>query len=203
MTVGAIVLANPLLRILSHQYTVAAPVLRVGAVSMFMISLWSVMNSVITGGERIDMEQNISAKALFNSRLFLPAKLSYASTILYVLSVSVSTLVIVNTGMNPIELNTVLAASLVGLGIGIPFFLYTIKTAREIRRFNFPKQIILKQLASVAIMTVVLFLVYPNTFAGTLLAVALGFVTYSSSLLLLDKETRDVVKAAMGSVRTR
>ncbi len=205
MTAGAIVLAAPLLRIPQHGYSVSAPILAVLSVSTLINCLYSVMNSIIMGTERLDLDKGgLSFKKVFNSRLFFPTRVAYVTTTIYVLTTLGVSLYVVNAGMEPLSLQVPLAIVVVGFLVTAVSFAYTWAYAKKVQPFRFPLNSFLRQMAATAAMVVVLQLFYPRPYvAETLLVVLYGLLTYAAVMLLIDGEARALARAISKEVLTK
>ncbi|MEM1574679.1 MAG: hypothetical protein QXF09_00190 [Nitrososphaerota archaeon] len=201
LTIGAIILAEPLLRILRSEYVLAANILRICSISFLIGSLRSIIDSVIVGTESIDINENITFKKLLRSKLFLLPSLTYISNIFYLPLTYFITNYLLRDNSQQSFINIPLYINVVGLIINIAIFIYTFNLSKKIISYNFPIKNVLRYIFSVIIMSLIIILFYPKTFRETILLVGFGAMIYFSILLLIDEETRQLLKNSLKMLR--
>ncbi len=197
LTIGAIILAEPLLRILKSEYALAATILRICSISCFIGSLRSIIDSIIIGTESIEISEDITFKKLLKSRLFLLPSLTYISSIFYLPLTYFITIYFLKNNSQQSFINIPLYINLVGLIINIAIFLYTFNLSKKIISYNFPIRNILKYIFSVIIMSLIIMLFYPKSFRETIFLVGFGAIIYFLILFIIDKETRQLFENSL------
>ena len=205
MTVGIIVLADSFLTILGKgkvageliDYSVATPVLRLLAPSILALSISQVLNSIIFSAEKFDLEAKIPLKELVHSKIFKIFTLPYIKA-LVVLPTLYFTLPFFN--LDPVASAFCLAA----LSVIAEVFLLIIRIllARNALSFKFPWRNILSYLFASAIMAGFLLLTkHPTRISAVLLHTLIAGAIYFAVLLVIDKDSRGLVKAIIGEIK--
>jgi hypothetical protein len=203
MTVGAIALAEPLLRVLQQQYSIAAPILKVAAISTVANCLQSVMNNIITGTERIDEKQELAFADVLKSRLFLPAKITYLFKAIYLVGVYVAVNYYASTGTGDLIMRVVWVTAIFELATTLPSVAVKWYYAAKIRKFRLPLGSVLRKGVATTVMVAVLLLFYPRRALETLLAVFVGFAAYAVTILALDAGIRAMVLAGIEEAKRK
>jgi len=200
---GALILAEPLLRIFKWEFVEAAIILRVNVLTVVLTCVLGILNSVIIGTEKVDIEEDASFKKLLKSRLFLLPTLSYVRVFMYLPAICVVSAIIVNSSIEPVYLNLPLACTLIGLFSLIPIFVYEYMLAKKSLPFHFPVKSLAKYtLASVALAGITI-LFHPKTAVQTITSVFLGAFAYFSVLFIIDKDTRQLINSIMSTFKLR
>ncbi len=190
MCMGAIALSEQLLSILNPLYAVAKPVLILMAINALMTSISSIFDSVIRGTEKMDVEAKISFRDLVKSKIFLSITFSYIRAAAFV----PLTYII----LSPSTLDALASAlwlTSIGLASALPVVAAKYFLAQKCLKFDIPWISIGKYLATSLVMALVLHLIpTPARLSTTLLKVAIGAATYFFILLLIDEDTREIVR---------
>jgi hypothetical protein len=197
MTAGAITLAEPLLRVLQQQYSIAAPILMVAAISTIANCLGSIMNNIITGTERIDEKKELAFTEVLRSRLFLPAKISYLFKAIYLVGVYTAVSYYTATGTGDLIMRVVWVTAIIELATTLPSVAVKWYYASTIRTFRLSLSSVLRKGVATTIMVAVLLLFYPRRALETLLTVIAGFTAYAVTILALDGGIRAMVLAGI------
>ena len=200
--IGAILLAEPLLWILGYQYKLAANILRISTLSVLLVALGNIWNSVIIGTEKVDTKE-MSFKKLLGSRLFLLPTLTYTKVFIYLPLVCIVTIAIVNTHIEPVYLNVAFACNVLSLLTLIPIFIYTYKLARRILPFKFPLKSLAKYVLASMALLVIIIPFYPIGFARTIASIAISAFAYFLILYVIDKDARDLASQVIAAFKTR
>jgi O-antigen/teichoic acid export membrane protein len=198
--IGALILAEPLLRILRYEYDVAANILRINALLVFLGSLTTVLNSIVTGTEKADVEET-SFRRLLKSRLFLLPTISYVYLAFYLPLVYIITLMLKNTAIESLYVNIPLILNIVAFLFYIPVFIYSYRLAHRVLPFKFPVKHTGKYILASTILAAILILFYPHSTIETVLMVLLSAIIYCGVLFVIDEETRDLAKRIFTSFR--
>lgn len=200
--IGALLLAEPLLRIFRYQFIEAATILRVNTLTIFLTCIMGIPDSVIIGTEKVDTEET-SFKKLLKSRLFFLPTLSYIQALVYLPAISIASAIIINLSLEPVYLNVPLACTLLGLFSLIPIFIYKYKLAKKNIPFQFPIKSLAKYgLASIALASVII-LFHPKTVLQTITSVFLSAFTYFLVLFIIDKNTRQLINSIMSTFKLK
>jgi len=200
--IGALILAEPLLRIFKREFVDAAIILRVNVLTVLLTCVVGILNFVIIGTEKIDIE-DASFKKLLKSRLFLLPTLSYIQALVYLPTICIASAIIINLSLKPVEVNVPLACTLIGLFSLIPIFTYKYKLAKKILLFQFPVKSSAKYgLASIALAGVII-LFHPKTTVQTIASVFLGAFAYFSVLFTIDKDTRQLINSIISTFKSK
>ena len=196
MVVGTLVLASPLLTILNPVYGIVTPVLYLMAVYQLILCFSGILDTVITGTERID-ETSFKMKDLIRSRLFLPSTLSYASSAIIV---PLLYFVLIKTSPSALEAAVYYAAVLYA---SVPVWL-TVRylVARRCLAFRLPVREFTKYAIASAVMAAILLqLPIPARISTILPIVGLGATVYFIVLLVIDGETRRLFRGIFMELR--
>jgi len=205
MTVGAIVLADSFLTILGKgevageliDYSVATPVLRLLAPAILALSTSQVLNSIIFSAEKFDLEARIPLKELARSKIFKIFTLPYIKALI-VLPTLYFTLPFFNLDA------AASALCLAALVVITEAFLLIIRIllARNALNFKFPWRNVLSYLLASAIMAGFLLLTeHPTRISTVLLHTLIAGAIYFAVLLVIDKDSRGLVKAIIGEIK--
>lgn len=199
--VGAILLAEPLLHIFNPEYVVAATILRVSTLNIFLGCIGTILNSVVIGTEKVDVEDASFGK-LIRSRLFLLPSLYYIYVSIYLPIVYVVTALIINLRIEPVYLNVGVAINLVGLLVSASILAYTYRIAKRTLPFKLPVKSLTKYvLASIAMVSIIIPF-YPQKFVQTMTSVTIGAIAYFLVLIGIDKDARDLIRQILSTFKT-
>ena len=206
MTVGATVLADSFLTILGKgyvagelvDYSVATPVLRLLAPSMFAVSISQVLNFVIFGTEKFDLEARIPLKKLIRSKIFVVFTLPYLKAIIVLPALY---FVLSLFGADQAVTSALYAAQLM-LVANVVLLIIRAILARKMLIFFFPWKNLLKYSFASAIMAgFLLSTEHPTRISSVLLHTLVAGAIYFVVLLVIDKDTRGLVKAVIGEIK--
>ena len=199
MTIGAIILSDSYLTILSPDYTEAKLVLSVLAIYIFSLSLSQVFSTVVMGTEKIDAKAKIPFKQLIKTRLFQIFTLPYVQSAVTLPTTFFALFYIAKTQL---EAATYLA--LISLIVGLAMLLCTYIIARKCLTFNFPwKNIAKYTIASAAMAALLYVLPHPTRILLTLGLTILAGIVYFAILAVIDWETRELIKSIVSEVKSR
>jgi O-antigen/teichoic acid export membrane protein len=199
MTGGVVILSVPLLNILKMEYTVAATIVCVYAVSYLLDCFSAIMSTVIIATERADLDRNVSLRALVRSKLFLLPTLTYIGAGIYLAVLSV-----LLRGFAGDPLQAALYTGIAGILANIPVFLIRYRYARNSLRFRLP----LANMSRYALATVLMMLMISQIHLSARLSqvfilVAAGAVTYFAIVIAIDPEARTLVRTILAFTKKR
>jgi hypothetical protein len=204
MLVGTMILARPLIYLYGPTYIVVETMTRIFVISTFLDVFSDITDFILLGTVDVDKAKP-TFRELAKSRLFLLPSVNlvmgscYLITLYLVLSFFMS-----GSPLGPVQIGILWAASLVC--VKLPFVLYRLWFSRRVTKFRIPYRPIARYLAAAAVMGIVLvsclqFVVYVPSiyqfFVYPLLLVGIGAVTYLTTLFLIDKEFRRLVRAIL------
>jgi len=189
MAAGAIVYAESFLTILNPAYIPAKTILTLIAVTAFFACFSSILDTVIYGLEKVDLAGKLTFRELLKSNFFrLP-------TIWYLLSSAYLPIVYIVTSYasyDPIK-GTLrfVAVNLVFTLIGV---VIRYRISRRVIHYAIPKDLF-KYLAATLVMAAILYLLpAPKRIITTFSAVSFGAIIYFGTLVLIDPETRGLIR---------
>jgi hypothetical protein len=155
-------------------------------------------------------------KQLVKSKLFLLPSINFLMSASY-LTVLYLVLSSALTGSLPSSYQLALLWAIVLLIVKVPFVLYRLWLSKRMSGFKIPYKAIAKYSIGATVMAMVLayliyftpFLVYVPSGKATeyipypLMLIAIGAITYSIIMLLIDKEFRQLTRIALGSIHLR
>jgi len=200
--IGALILAEPLLRIFKREFVEAAIILRVNVLTVLLTCVLGILNSVIIGTEKVDTE-DATFKKLLKSRLFLLPTLSYVRALMYLPAICVISAFIVNLSLEPVYLNLPLACSWIGLFSLIPVFAYEYMLAKKILPFHFPVKSLAKYSLASVVLAGVTILFHSRTAVQTMTSIFLGAFAYFSVLFIIDRDTRQLIASIISTFKLR
>jgi O-antigen/teichoic acid export membrane protein len=199
LTIGAIVLADSYLTVLSKVYAEAVLVLQLIALSTLFITLSQFLNNIILGVEKIDEKSKIPFKQLIKSRLFQIFTLSYVRSAIILPS---SFFVLTTIAQTPLQAAIYTSAIFLIANLTILICRYVI--AKKSLHFGIPWKSLGKYLvASTVMATLLVFIPHPKRLLATLAVTLLGGITYITILLTIDKDTRDMVRLTIQEIRNK
>jgi len=202
LAVGAFVLANPLLRILREEYAVTENILRVLAVGGIFASVSGVFSTVISGTERVELEEDATFKDYVKSKLFLLPTLANVELSIYASSVFLLTYFSVLNEISYVTL--IFYCALSSLVIGVPFVLYRWFIARKVMRFDFPWANLVRYFIAAGVMTIFLLLFYPYgaysekiwyVLSNLLPVIGVGALIYFSIVYVIDRDAKSLLNS--------
>ncbi|MEM2909607.1 MAG: hypothetical protein QXO01_00855 [Nitrososphaerota archaeon] len=199
MTIGALVLSEPLLGVLGQEYIASSGILRVGALVAFVNLLSSVFHGVATGAEKVDMDGRLKAKELLKSTLFKIPLVMMLVAFMYLLSVCF--IATIFQGEQNARLSVPLYANFAALVAYIVVLVYTYWSALRKIKFSFPASATIKYLTGCAFMIVFLLVFYPSGSVRTIATALAGGGVYFVVLLLIDKEVRQLFMSGLNFLK--
>ncbi|MCV0430373.1 hypothetical protein [Nitrosopumilus sp.] len=209
IVVGTIILAKPLLFLLNPDYVSSEFILQILSLYSLSLVFGVVFQNIILGTERVDVMGKFSQKDLIHSNLFKLPTIDLIFKSVYLVAITVLTLVIWNDEISFVEFGQIWAFVL--LITNIPFTIYKLILAKKILAFSFPLKAISKYLAASILMGFLTFYMvtlvdYSNSEAISfapqiigLIGISAGF--YFAVMSTIDKETRELFKAAFTTIR--
>jgi len=192
MTLGAVILSDSYLTILSPTYRIARPVLILLSISNACSSISYVFGLVVLGTERFDAEARIALKELVKSKFFLIYSLPYIESA-FAISVTYVTL----TTVVEAAIDAAAALALINLVVSITMLLTRYFIAKKCIRFTVSGVSLTKYALASSVMAVTLYLFpSPARLSATLGLTLLGGTIYFLVLSTIDRETRDTIRSA-------
>ena len=199
MTIGAIILSDSYLTILSPDYTEAKLVLSILAIYIFSLSLSQVFNTVVMGTEKIDAKAKIPFKQLIKTRLFQIFTLPYVQS-----AITLPTTFFALFYMAETQLEAATYLALISLIVGLAMLLCTYIIARKCLTFNFPWKSVTKYVIASAVMATLLYILpHPTRLLLTVGLTIVGGIVYFIILAVIDWETRELVRSVISEVKSR
>ena len=199
MTAGILALPSSFLVFLkeSGEYAPAAPILMILAVNSLILTITSILTNVLFGIERVDEQAKIAIRKVIKSRLFIAFSLPYVHS-----AIALPTAFFAVTNLAK---NDPLLIATYATGISTTAHLITLCILyyflRRDAKVNIPWRSISKYVLASTIMAVILYSVHPTSRSMTLIFTAIGGTLYISLLLLLDNETRVLVRQVWQTMR--
>ncbi|MGQ9718701.1 MAG: hypothetical protein ACUVWK_02485 [Nitrososphaerales archaeon] len=208
MSVGAFVLAQPLLYLLNPTYADLLWILRVMIPASLIVSLSGIFSTVLVGTEKVELNLNSKFKDFMKSNLFIVPSITYVSSAFYILGLVMIVYFSIVWGFDYIFL--VILWSILSLIVTTSSTVYRWILARRVMDFKFPFINFLKYFFCSCIMAIVLQLLeinltYIPTFSvyiiSVLALVGFGAFVYFIMLLTIDREFRSIVIATFNNLR--
>jgi len=204
MTLGQLILAEPLLYLLREGYAPVYGVLRIMAVCSAIIVMKNFFSTVILGVEKADINENVSWRNLLGSYLTRVPIIDLAGSIVYVAITAVIARVL-NDLNSPLMLISMSAASCYLL-VNLLIMLCYLSISRRLVNFGLDFRRIFKLLVSGLIMSTVLLLLYPESarseqimvvITSLMPVILLGAIVYFTAVYLLDRKSREMLKTIL------
>jgi len=184
LLIGGLILSKALVSIFGSKYLEAATLLYLLFPAFFLGSISSALHYIITGVEKVDAKAEVKFKELLRSRLFTTQLINYMSiSILVVGSILLTHYIDV---FGP-ALSRLLASILV-----LAFYCIL---GRKTLKLNCIFAGLDKILPSTLPMIIFLYLYRPIGFANTMIAIIIGALIYFTTLIMIDRESRRLLKA--------
>lgn len=192
MCMGAIVLSEPLLTILNPLYAVAKPTLILLSINSLLSAASSVFDSIISGTERLDTDEKIFNRKMIRNRLFLQQTLTYAQAAVIVPLIYV----ILAVGM-PDALRAAEYLALINVLTNLFILIAKYVIALRCLKFDIPWVSLIRYLSASLAMSLALYLTPTLArLSMVVVKVLFGALVYFSLVLLVDTETRKMLKMA-------
>lgn len=200
MTVGAIVLSDSYVIILNVIYKEAAVVLIVLAIGAFIQTLSQFFSSTLFGLERFDEKARVPLRKLAKSRLFLVFTLPYVRSAITL----PAAFYVLTTFAKDEPLTAATSVSIINTSAWILTFLILYFIIRKIVKIKIPWSNIAKYVFASAVMALVLCIIpHPTRLSLTVGVTALGGIIYLILLMMIDKETRDLVNSILQEIKLK
>ena len=205
MTAGIFVLADSYLTILGKgridgefvDYSVSTPVLRLLTFTMLALSISNVLNFILFGMEKIDLEARIHLKKLVKSKIFIVFTLPYVKAAITLPAL----LIILPIFRNDPLLSALYIAVLMFIAEMVLLVIRCILVKKTLN-FIFPWKNVLKYLLASTVMSIFLSLIkHPTRISETLLYTLAGGAIYIAVLLIIDKDARLLIKATLEEIK--
>jgi O-antigen/teichoic acid export membrane protein len=197
LTVGAIVLAGPMLYVFGKTYLPGSEGLAILAVFFVFTTISGIVDQTLLGTERVDMESGSDFRKLAKSNLLFVPLLNLSSTVVYIVSMFVSMWFAFSHGFSTSA--TVALWASAQLAVSIVFLIIKAARARRYAKLM-PGFSVVYYLVSAALMGVVVFYVAQSYLPANLDAlaygvrligvVALGTLVYFGLVFALDPKFR-------------
>lgn len=207
MTVGIIVFADSFLTLLGEgriaegyiiNYSAATSVLRLLAPSMLILSISQVLDAIVFGTEKFDLEAKIRLRELVKSKIFIIFSLQYVKAL-----ITLPALYFVLPLFSEDPISAALYTALLMLLANSLLLLVRCILVRKTLTFPFPWKNVLKYLFSSGLMAVFLLLIeHPTRISTTALYTLLGGIIYFSVLLVIDESTRTLIRAIWNEIKS-
>jgi len=204
-----IVFAKQGLFILNPIYALAMPVVVIMSVHAFLLVLNRNFQELITGIEKVDLNESSTFKDYIKSKLFFMPTIRLIKNFTYVILLAVGLLFITSSAL----LEQLLFWALIALLTHIPFTIYTFMLMKKNLKISIDSIKILKyivvSLGSFGITYILTeqFLEYTNNIfvfiPNVVLFVGFGMGLYFSVTYLIDHKTRDLMKAIINEVKKK
>ncbi|MCX8183862.1 MAG: hypothetical protein N3F08_05535 [Crenarchaeota archaeon] len=204
MTLGQLILAEPLLYLLREGYGPVHNVLRIMTLCSAITVLKSFFSTVILGVEKIDVNENASWKKLVNSYLIRIPFVDFSGSIVYI-TITAVVAEILNDFDSPLILFSMYAA-LCYLLVNLFIMSYYLRLSRRLVNFSLDFRRVSKLFISGIVMSSVLLMLYPESAKSGQIMIVLtslmpvilvGIIVYFTALCLLDRESREMFKTVL------
>jgi O-antigen/teichoic acid export membrane protein len=201
MTVGVLAIPNSYLLFFNVQgtYVVAMPVLIILAIDALIQTNAGFFTSILYGIENVDEEAKIPVGQLVKSRLFISFSLTYLHS---AITLPIAYFVLTHFAHNNPLLVAIYVTGIFMMGHLI-CFLVLLGVLHNVVRVNVPWKNIAKYVVASAIMALILIAGHPVTRISTLLFTGVGALVYLGLLVAFDKETRNLAKIILGTLKAR
>jgi O-antigen/teichoic acid export membrane protein len=201
MTAGAIAIPNSYLLFLkvSGEYTVATPVLIILAFDSLISIISTIYTFVLYGIEKVDEKAKIPFNEVMRSRLFISFSMPYAHSAITLPTTWYALTYLAHN--DPLQVATyVTGINTIG---HLATFIVLYIVVRKAVRLKIPWASIGKYVAASMVMALMLFLAYPKTRSSTLIFTATAAGVYFALLIVLDKETRMLVRMILQTMMNK
>ena len=199
MTIGAVILSDSYLAILSSEYIEARPILSILAIYVFCLALKNVLSTVVMGTERIDAKAKIPFRQLIRTRLFQIFTIPYIQS-----AVTLPTTFFMLFCVSSSQVAAATYLAVVNLIAGAATLAATYFIARKCLTFSFPWKSVAKYvIASAAMVGLLIVVPHPSKISSTLILTGVGGIMYFAVLTAIDMETRELVGSVLGEVKSR
>lgn len=208
MSVGAFVLARPLLYLLNPAYADLIWILRVLIPAALISSLSGIFGTVLVGTEKVELNSNLRFKDFMKSRLFIVPLITYVSSTFYIIALTILLYFSFIWKIDHVSLTFFWAILSLLVVLFSTIYVYTL--AKKVMDFKFKSISLLKYLSCSGIMAIILQslkynLEYIPTFSvyviSILALVGFGAFIYTIMLSIIDKEFRNMVFAIFRNVK--
>ena len=204
MTLGQLVLAEPMLYLLREGYAPVHNVLRVMALCYAIGVMKSFFSTVILGVEKVDVNEDASWEKLFHSYLIRIPLVDFFGSIVYVTAIAIVTKIL-NDLRSPLVLFSV-SAALCYLVVNIFIMFYYLRLSRRLVDFSLDLRRVFKLFVSGIVMSSILLLLYPESAKSQQIIIVLtslmpvivvGMIVYFGTLFLIDQKSREMFKTIL------
>ncbi|MEM2342395.1 MAG: hypothetical protein QXX94_07375 [Candidatus Bathyarchaeia archaeon] len=193
MTLGAIVLSEDILSLLSVSYAQAKPVLITLSIDSLLSSFSSIFGSIVGGTEKFDADVKIRYRDIVRSRLFLLLTLNYVQAAMVTLPIYI---ILASARLSALEAAIYLA--LINMVVNAILTLARYIIARRCLEFNMPWLNIAKYFGASLAMSLILYVFQtPARLTIVVPKILFGGFMYFLILLIIDRETRETLKSAI------
>lgn len=205
MTLGQLILAEPLLYLLREGYAPVYNVLRIMVLCSAVIVMKNFFSTIMLGVEKTDVDEKASWKQLMKSYLMKIPLIDFAGSVAYVATAAVM-VKILNDLKSPWTLIS-MSAALCSLFVNLFTTLYFFTLSKRLVSFDLDFRRVSKMFISGLAMSAILLLLYPESaksgqiiFVLTSLmpVILFGAVVYFATLCLIDGESRVLLKSVLG-----
>jgi O-antigen/teichoic acid export membrane protein len=201
MAAGVIAIPNSYLLFfnVSGTYLVATPVLIILAIDALVQTNAGFFTSVLYGIESLDEEAKIPLRQVVKSRLFISFSLTYFHS---AITLPTAFYALTFLAHNDPLLVAAYVTGILMMGHLISFLVLLGVLHRAVR-LTIPWKSIAKYAVASAIMALILIAGHPVTRISTLIFTGVGALAYLGLLVAFDKETRNLAKTILGTLKTK
>ncbi|MEM3737520.1 MAG: polysaccharide biosynthesis C-terminal domain-containing protein [Candidatus Bathyarchaeia archaeon] len=194
MAVGTFVLAEPLLHLFKSDYETATPLLKLMSVWAPMVPLIVVMENVIFGSVKVDLDVNVSFKKLMSSMLIVWPLTKYIRAFVALPLIYLFVKISLEYFPQQPYLYATIGCFLANFIADILLFLLAYQISRKALQFKFPIKNLTRYLGAATVMGLLVWIIHPARSYETVLTVAVGSFVYFAVLSLIDSESRKLFK---------
>ena len=203
MSVGIFLLSKPLLYLLNPEYIISENILQILVLYSVSMVISSIFDNIILGMEKVDVMQEVKHKKLFFSGLFKLPSINLVRISSYIVGLSFITIFFWSEDMAIEEFGEMWALLL--LVTSIPVAIYKWNISRKIISIRVPWKNIIRFIFASTIMGIIVFYLGQSLsyepeitlfFPQLLIIILVAIVVYFGILILIDKETREMIKNA-------
>jgi hypothetical protein len=167
---------------------------------MFILTISTLFSFVLFGMENVDEESKISFKDLVKSRLFIFVSLPYIHS---AITLPITYFVLTNYAMNQ-ALTSALYVSIINAVARFVSFIILCLVVRKMVSIRFPWKNVTKYVFASFVMAIVLVLLpQPTRIIFTVITTGIGGLVYLTLLIMIDEETRLLVRSILNEFRSR
>jgi O-antigen/teichoic acid export membrane protein len=210
--IGSIILSQDVLHLLNPSYVVAAPILYILSFSMFFTTIQLTFDNVVTGSDKVDVNENVSLSLYLKSKIFLMTRINLGLGVGYLAAVSLIGLLLGPKSSGLIfGYNGYVAVGIfwafASLGMNFLLFSFKLFHARKVAKISISKNALVSILISSTFYSISLLLVSSYIAPkGSIIIQALyilliggiSLTVYFLSMLVFNKSMKDIISILLG-----